>query len=57
MIETSRLILRGWHKSDRPIFHGYCIDPEVMRYLGPPPTRSECDAGIDRQNALLARLG
>lgn len=57
MIDTARLVLRGWRDGDRAALHAIASDPEVMRHLGPIPTREESDAGIDRQNALLASLG
>ena len=56
MIETDRLVLRGWEDRDRPTFHEYCSDSEVMRYLN-PTSHTETDAAIDRQNALLESLG
>jgi len=56
VIETGRLILRGWRDADRVPFHAMGNDPEVMRYLGPPMAREAVDAAVDRQNALLDEL-
>jgi RimJ/RimL family protein N-acetyltransferase len=57
VIDTARLILRGWYEGDRGPLHAIASDPKVMRYLGPIPSRAESDAGIDRQNALIASCG
>jgi RimJ/RimL family protein N-acetyltransferase len=57
MIETERLLLRHWADADRPVFHAQCSDPRVMAYLGPPQTRAETDAALDRQNGYLASHG
>jgi len=57
VIETERLILRGWREADRAPFHAMSNDGEVMRYLGPPQSREQSDAAIDRQTALLDQLG
>lgn len=57
MIETERLILRGWEDRDRPVFHGFCTDPRVMEHLGPPQSRAETDAALDRQNGFLRSHG
>ena len=57
MIETERLILRGWTDADREPFHAMGRDPEVMAHLGQLLTREESDAAIDRQMALQASLG
>lgn len=57
MIETERLIVRPWRDSDRAPFAAMGQDPEVMRFLGPPQTRVESDAVIDRMIAMQAALG
>lgn len=57
MIETERLILRAWRESDAAPFHAMSNDLQVMEFLGPPQSRAESDAAIDRQNALIATLG
>lgn len=57
MIETARLILRGWRGSDRAPFHAMGNDPRVMEHLGPPLTHADVDAVVARQNALLAATG
>ena len=51
---TPRLTLRGWRESDCAPFAAMNQDPDVMRYLGPPLTRAQSDAAIDRQVALIA---
>lgn len=57
MIETDRLILRGWREGDVAPFHAMCTDPEVMRYLGPPMTVADAQAGHDRMAAVQAEHG
>ena len=39
MIDTERLILRGWRHGDIEPFHAMGNDPEVMRFLGAPMRR------------------
>ena len=54
MIETGRLVLRGWKEADKAPFHAMCNDPAVMEYLGAPLSHAEIDAATARQNALQA---
>ncbi|AJP71529.1 GNAT family N-acetyltransferase [Sphingomonas hengshuiensis] len=57
MIAIDRLLLRRWEDRDRAPFHAMCVDPEVMAHLGPPLSRAESDAAIDRQNGLYDSIG
>ena len=57
MIDTERLLLRRWTEADRAPFHAMCSDPAVMEYLGPPWSREQCDAAIDRQNGFIDDFG
>lgn len=57
MIETERLILRGWRQADVDPFHAMGNDPEVMRYLGPPMIHAEAESAVQRQNDLMAHHG
>ncbi|MEO5494122.1 MAG: GNAT family N-acetyltransferase [Sphingomonas sp.] len=57
MIETERLLLRGWREADVDAFHAMGNDPEVMRYLGPPMTRADAQVVVDRHNAFMASHG
>ena len=49
MIETERLLLRAWQRSDEAPFAALNADPEVTRYLSGPMRRDESDE-------LLARI-
>lgn len=57
MIETARLILRGWRDSDRVPFHDMGQDERVMATLGPLLWRDETDALIDRVQRILDANG
>lgn len=57
MIETDRLILRGWRDADVAPFHAMGNDPDVMRFLGPPMTLGDAESARDRMNAVLAEHG
>ena len=57
MIETARLILRGWRETDIAPFHAMGNDAEVMRYLGPPMTLADARIAADAQNAFIASHG
>ena len=57
MIETARLILRGWRDADVEPFHAMGNDPDVMRYLGPAMTMADAESARDRMNALVDSHG
>ncbi len=57
MIETARLRLRAWCEADALAHHAMCSDPEVMRFLGAPPTIDESRDVVVRQTATLATYG
>lgn len=54
---TARLILRQWREADAEPFHAMGQDAEVMRFLGPPMSRADCTATVDRMNALADATG
>lgn len=57
MIETERLILRGWRESDVEPFHAMGNDAAVMEYLGPYLSLADAQGAAERQNDNLAALG
>ena len=57
MIETDRLILRDWRKSDIAPYCAMGRDAEVMRHLGGVIDRSAATAAIDRFSASIAATG
>lgn len=48
MIETPRLLLRGWRESDREPFRRMNADPRVMEFFPALLTAEESDAAITR---------
>lgn len=54
---TTRLQLRQWRDSDRAPFAEMNADPQVMEFFPARLTRSESDAGIDRQIAHIQEHG
>ncbi len=57
MIETDRLVLRGWLERDLEPFHAMSNDPQVMATLGPPMSWAETEAAIARIEAIRAMHG
>ena len=47
--------MRAWRDEDRAPFAELNADPTVMEFLGPPQTRAESYAAVDRQMALIAK--
>lgn len=47
-IRTERLVLRRWRDGDRAAFHELNRDPDVMASIGPPMSRAESDAFMNR---------
>lgn len=57
MIETERLLLRGWRDADvEPYMHALNT-PAVRRHLGPLQSRDEVVAAVRRMQALEAERG
>ena len=56
-IHTTRLHLRPWRTSDRPLFAALNADPEVMEHFPSTLTTEESDAMLDRVDAHIARHG
>jgi ribosomal-protein-alanine N-acetyltransferase len=57
MIETPRLILRPWRRSDLPLFAEQNADPVVMRFLTGVLTREASDAYAEHAEQHLAEHG
>jgi RimJ/RimL family protein N-acetyltransferase len=57
MIETPRLILRPWRKSDLPAFAEQNADPVVMRFLAGVLTKDASDAYAERAEQHFAETG
>ena len=56
-LATERLVLRRWRDDDRAAFHALNSDPDVMATLGPPMSRSESDAFLNRIEAAFELQG
>lgn len=57
MIETERLILRGWTDADREPYAEIMVHPDVGIWLGGPFTRPQAHERVDRFIASLAETG
>jgi RimJ/RimL family protein N-acetyltransferase len=57
LIETERLILRGWRAEDREPFVAMMLDDEISRWLDGPFTREQALTRADKQEASLAAHG
>lgn len=57
ILDTPRLILRGWRPEDRAPFAALNADPEVMRFFPAPLDRAASDAMVDRIELGFAAHG
>ena len=57
VLETDRLILRGWRAADRAPFAALNADPAVMEHFPSILTRAESDALVERIDEHFARNG
>jgi RimJ/RimL family protein N-acetyltransferase len=57
MIETHRLSLRPWRKSNLPVFAEQNADPVVMQFLNGVLTRDESDAYVERAEKTFSGDG
>ncbi|QKX16542.1 GNAT family N-acetyltransferase [Microbulbifer sp. YPW1] len=55
--KTQRLQLRQWRESDREPFAAMNADPRVMEFFPALLSRTESDAGIDRQITHIEKYG
>lgn len=56
-LETARLVLRQWKKSDFPDFALLNSDPEVMEYFPNTLSKSESDSMAERCKSLISERG
>lgn len=59
VLETDRLIVRGWKPGDVEAFYAICSDPAVMRFVGDgtPWSRERTQAFLDRATAMMQARG
>jgi RimJ/RimL family protein N-acetyltransferase len=57
LIETERLILRGWTDADREPYAEIMVHPDVGQWLGGPFTRQQAYERVERFSASLAETG
>jgi RimJ/RimL family protein N-acetyltransferase len=57
IIETDRLILRGWHSSDREPFANLNADPRVMEFFPATLSRAETEAMISKIEEKFRQQG
>ena len=57
MIETSRLVLRGWREGDQPRFVALANTPAMMAHMGGVAPPALLDALVDGQMAMQAAHG
>ena len=57
LLETPRLVLRGWRESDRAPFAALNDDPAVMEHFPSRLTRAESDAMVEHIGDHFARHG
>lgn len=57
MIETARLLLRGWREEDIAPFQAMGQDADVMRHLGPLASWDDARSAYDRMVACQAEHG
>lgn len=57
VLKTERLTLRPWRAEDRDVFAALNADPEVMKDLGGPMSRSASNAKLARYRATFEQHG
>lgn len=57
VLRTERLVLRTFRQDDLPLYAALNTDPEVVRYLGGPLSRSDSDQIAEWANELHAAEG
>lgn len=57
VIETARLVLRGWRDSDHAPFAAMGADADVMQWLGGLQSRAQIDDTVQRLNRIDDEFG